>query len=441
MSPAPFPIPKRVKKGLPENVLSLRHAFRVLLFLSLHKSKKFVDTMQPVNCFWVGLGVCSSYHSEKEKERFIVEEKKKTAALALIVGGVFSFRALLQLNNVFAKFSVLALLWVLAYAALAAVFFLKKRNASMIASFALLTVLQLVSFIQGFGYDRYTTWGGSLDIFRILGAFLRVVTSFYIMCLATANFTSKLQQYKENLNKLWFLPAVFLVLALIFPSHDSYIPYIFYVFLYFLLDVIAFTLCSLWIAYPENLPKFEAARTSINGEKKAYATGAAPAVSEAYCDLVKHILLLLFTFGIWHYIWVYRMTRYTNAVEDEEPRNPTNKLLLCLFVPFYLIYWTYKTAQRVDKMAAAAGISSDLSMLCLILEIFLPIIPPILLQEKMNSIVFPDVEQAAPAQAAPHKAATALGTAEELKTYKELLDTGVITQEEFDAKKKQLLGL
>ena len=36
-----------------------------------------------------------------------MEEKKKTAALALIVGGVFSFRALLQLNNVFAKFSVL----------------------------------------------------------------------------------------------------------------------------------------------------------------------------------------------------------------------------------------------------------------------------------------------------------------------------------------------
>ena len=31
--------------------------------------------------------------------------------------------------------------------------------------------------------------------------------------------------------------------------------------------------------------------------------------------------------------------------------------------------------------------------------------------------------------------------AEELKKYKELLDNGVITQEEFDAKKKQLLGL
>ena len=157
-----------------------------------------------------------------------MEEKKKTATLALIVGGMFSLRALLQLNNVFAKFSVLALLWVLAYAALAAVFFLKKRDASMIASFALLTALQLVSFIQGFGNHLYTTWGGSLDIFRILGAFLRVVTPFYIICLATANFTSKLQQYKENLNKLWFLPAVFLVLTLIFTS---------YYFLYFLLEI------------------------------------------------------------------------------------------------------------------------------------------------------------------------------------------------------------
>ena len=31
--------------------------------------------------------------------------------------------------------------------------------------------------------------------------------------------------------------------------------------------------------------------------------------------------------------------------------------------------------------------------------------------------------------------------ADELKKYKELLDNGVITQEEFDAKKKQILGL
>ena len=36
---------------------------------------------------------------------------------------------------------------------------------------------------------------------------------------------------------------------------------------------------------------------------------------------------------------------------------------------------------------------------------------------------------------------TLLGNADELKKYKDLLDSGIITQEEFDAKKKQLLGL
>lgn len=37
--------------------------------------------------------------------------------------------------------------------------------------------------------------------------------------------------------------------------------------------------------------------------------------------------------------------------------------------------------------------------------------------------------------------AVALSPADELKKYKDLLDSGIITQEEFDAKKKQLLGL
>lgn len=43
--------------------------------------------------------------------------------------------------------------------------------------------------------------------------------------------------------------------------------------------------------------------------------------------------------------------------------------------------------------------------------------------------------------AAPAAPAAAQSDADELKKYKDLLDSGVITQEEFDAKKKQLLGL
>ncbi len=198
---------------------------------------------------------------------------------------------------------------------------------------------------------------------------------------------------------------------------------------------------------------------------------AAGSEEEGYCGLAKHVLLLLFTFGIWYLIWIYRTTGFLNRVEDEEPRDPTKKLLLCMFVPFYIIYWTYQSAQRIDKLAIRKGVPSDISTLCLILAIFVGIIPPILMQDKMNAIVTadpnapafdtpePPVRAAAPvysapindvpvdtepvnaAPAAPFEAEKPRDVVEELKRYKELLDSGILTQEEFDAKKKQLLGL
>ena len=103
-------------------------------------------------------------------------------------------------------------------------------------------------------------------------------------------------------------------------------------------------------------------------------------------DLAAHVLLILFGCGIWYQIWIYRVTRYLNCLPDEEYRHPGAKLLLCMFVPFYHIYWTYKSAQRIDKLAASVGVTSDLSVICLILAILFPVIPPILMQNKINKI-------------------------------------------------------
>ena len=102
--------------------------------------------------------------------------------------------------------------------------------------------------------------------------------------------------------------------------------------------------------------------------------------------LFGHVLLLLFTCGIWNLIWIYRTTRYLNCMPDEPYRNPATKLLLCMFIPFYSIYWIYKSAQRIDKLAKMAEVVSDLAVVCLILEIFIPLIPPILMQDKINKI-------------------------------------------------------
>ena len=51
------------------------------------------------------------------------------------------------------------------------------------------------------------------------------------------------------------------------------------------------------------------------------------------------------------------------------------------------------------------------------------------------------IERQSKPKAAPTISTPATSNADELKKYKELLDMGVITQEELDAKKKQLLGL
>lgn len=106
-----------------------------------------------------------------------------------------------------------------------------------------------------------------------------------------------------------------------------------------------------------------------------------------YCSLFAHTLLLFFTFGIWFLVWIFRVTTYLNCDKDEEYRNPATKLLLCMFVPFYSIYWTYKSAQRIDRLAKTVNVTSDLATPCLILEFFVPIVPPILMQDKINKIL------------------------------------------------------
>ena len=204
---------------------------------------------------------------------------------------------------------------------------------------------------------------------------------------------------------------------------------------------------------------YDAVSSYASGEqgntRSSYENGSRSAPQEGvdgYISMGKHIALLLLTFGVWLYIWIYRTTRFLNNVEGEEYRDPKSKLLLCIFVPFYVIYWTYVSAKRIDKMAAQKGSSSDLTTVCLILEFFIPIVPPMLMQSKINDLVSvpaPAPQYAQPAApqyaqpAAPQYAqpAVTVSAADELKKYKELLDMGAITEEEYNAKKKQLLNL
>ena len=203
-----------------------------------------------------------------------------------------------------------------------------------------------------------------------------------------------------------------------------------------------------WLAHPSESEIEKFAIRSYNNSEDV----------EFYVSMGKHIALMLLTGGIWLMIWVYKATIYTNRAKNEEERSPVACLLLSIFVPFYMIYWIYKTAQRIDSMAKEKQIHSDLATTCLILSFFIGIVPPILMQDKINQIVNKQTVETvtdfgtqpyAPNQYEARSYASIRtetnvahdGNIELIIKYKDLYDQGVITEEEFSAKKRQLLDI
>lgn len=112
-----------------------------------------------------------------------------------------------------------------------------------------------------------------------------------------------------------------------------------------------------------------------------------------------------------------------------------------MFVPFYSIYWTYKSAHRIDMLGYEKGIQGETATLSLILSLFVPILPPILMQSKLNSVIMADSASPAVATAMQYAAKPVDNGYNDLEKLKELYDKGVITEEEFTEKKKQVLGI
>ena len=106
-----------------------------------------------------------------------------------------------------------------------------------------------------------------------------------------------------------------------------------------------------------------------------------------YCSIGKYIILSVLTCGVWYIMWIYRATKFLNITPDSAKHRPSAEMFLCTLVPFYQIYWFYKHAQKVDLLAKAEKRTfPDISILCLIFAIFLPIVASIIMQDKLNDL-------------------------------------------------------
>lgn len=385
------------------------------------------------------------------------KKRKLAAILFCIAAGLYIILnfilnpILLHGHNISYSVSFWAILYLLCLAAIAVGLFLDKIPFPVAgAGFGGLALVSFVYMIQAIRLSnryvfemhinkyalRYTfpeVFSNAIatPAFRVCFVLGFIAAAAILLLVAFGN-----EGMKKTAKKLAIIPFVLLLIACIVKAlSDGMLMFVYLPFFTNILRnliqlaiyvlILIGTKCAIE-AYvcPEGKPKKAVTR----------ADGTAAEAGDGYIGMAKHVLLLLFTFGVWLYIWIWRATQYTNRAPGEEERNPTKKMLLCMFVPFYSIFWTYKTAQRIDAIAKSRGMSSEIATPCLVLAIFVGIVPPILMQDKINAIALNgNAPAAAPAEAD--------GVPEELEKYKRLLDNGVITQEEFEAKKKQLLGL
>lgn len=292
-----------------------------------------------------------------------MKEQKKQFKFPVGAIFLFIYASLLlckSFSNISLVFPIYVFISSLAIAGLGVFSIMKKRGLPILITTSILAVISIIQF--SVSNIPYTVMLACIILFSLddmnIGSWSKyrnnIKNVFIIMVISDA----VLKVVLDIIN-VWTNPYV--------EFTNAWIEIINYI-----LHPISMLLIGLWIYNP------------IKSEKKNTDSNIS---SDYYVSLGKHICLLIFTFGIWQMIWIYKQTQFTNNANGEEERNPTTKLLLYLFIPFYSIYWTYKTAQRIDIIAEDNGCNSELSTVCLILAIFVGIVPPILMQDKVNEII------------------------------------------------------
>ena len=112
-----------------------------------------------------------------------------------------------------------------------------------------------------------------------------------------------------------------------------------------------------------------------------------PLTFTEYNGIGKYLFFTIISLGIWNLIWTYNVTKNLNKVSSVAYRKPVVELLLCALLPFYYIYWIFKTAEYVEAYGATAGKKYNINNLCLAISFVCPLFSTILIQDKINQIV------------------------------------------------------
>lgn len=298
------------------------------------------------------------YNSErhlKTKEKMMEKKDRLPAAALLLIASIIFGIVDLVLRG----FSIYLLITSLLLIALCFVLFKKEKGNVLVVVFGLCPLWYLVKMLIV----------GVLNLYVVF----ELISLFYVFVFSEQTIIkADMTKIKAVVSKILFIPVVLGVYLVI----DTTLGFI--DLLEYQISVVSLSSILYYIAII-NLISW------LNPYKKEKNESAEISDGEGFIGLGKHIALLLLTFGIWMLVWIYRTTKFLNKAPNSEYRNPTNQLLLCIFVPFYLIYWIYNSAQRIDALSKTKDESSEtISQTCLTLGLVAPIIAFVFMQGKIN---------------------------------------------------------
>ncbi len=328
-------------------------------------------------------------------------ENKKIPRYALAAGISLLVAAALSLPSLWRQFSALggekatawAPLWLLlALVTLAGEILLgialvqNKRDKSVLLGLSLMTGSALADLFLGFFTDRYMQHIPSYSRFsedrfefsfwRLLPYLAEAAALVCLLLFAYFLLNTQDESKQSQAKKLWSLPGILFVAQLPLGLLRAMLAYVHPIdpltsLIRFALTSAAMFYAMLWFAFPEGKP-----------ESEYYGDG--------YKGMIPHLLLSIFTLGIYQLVWISKVTKYLNArVDSEPPMTPWHQVVASMFVPFYQIYWVYKSAQRLDVVARRQGAQSNLTVICTAFQLFSffsVILPSILMQDKINTL-------------------------------------------------------
>mgnify|MGYP002152332915 CR=1 FL=1 len=175
--------------------------------------------------------------------------------------------------------------------------------------------------------------------------------------------------------------------------------------------------------------------------------------SKGYQSIAKNIILSIITLGVYFYIWIYRINVKMKELSDNQT-NPGTSLVLYMFIPFYSIYWAYKKGQQFNEYYLTYNKkTSDYAAVYLLLAIFgLGIIAIALMQSEINTIVIQESYKTKKYEELHNpllkddyglkdlnKEFVVKDDVALLKELSELNKSGVLSDEEFQEKKREII--